>query len=136
MTFFCIPAYGRKDYLLSASHERSSLSIVERRIPLFIILTTIKGGEWLKLAVRKKDGRTEDFAVVKIFRSIRLAGATDEVARHVAAVVEGRLHQQNQHKVASTQIRAFVLEELRKTNPHAAEAFETYKKAETTHLHH
>lgn len=90
----------------------------------------------MKLTVGKKDGGIEAFKAVKIFRSVRLAGATDETARHTAAVVEGKLHQQGQPRVTSSQIRAFVLEELRRTNPHVADAFETYKKAEIMDSHH
>jgi len=77
-----------------------------------------------KIRVIKVDGREEDFDKEKIVRSCMNAGATEKDAHEIADEIEKKVTD----GMRTTEIRRFVLKELRKRNPEWADNWEFYDR--------
>ncbi|MFQ6020648.1 MAG: ATP cone domain-containing protein [Candidatus Aenigmatarchaeota archaeon] len=76
------------------------------------------------LQVIKRDNRLEDFDIEKIRRSIKNAGATEDIVERVAKDIE-----EDVSRVASCCIKDKVNRRLRIENPDIARVYGTYRKA-------
>jgi len=70
----------------------------------------------MSIAVIKRDGSKEEFIPEKIVVSCLKAGATLEVARKIAKIVEAKLLEQNVKEVTAKDLTRMILELLRKEN--------------------
>lgn len=68
------------------------------------------------IKVIKRDGSEEEFVVEKIVVSCLKAGATPEVARNIAKIVEARILEKKLEKVNAKELTAWILELLKKEN--------------------
>lgn len=83
----------------------------------------------MPLKVRKNDGSLEGFDRAKISGGAMKSGATAEQAEQVASQVEAWAQGAAiDGIIATTEVRAKVLEALRLVNPTAAASFEAYQK--------
>ncbi len=80
--------------------------------------------------IEKRAGTLEEFRRDKIEKTIRMAGATEPIARETAQAVEARFTErlQGQQAVPTNEIRTSVLEELRRRDTTVAQAYEEHKK--------
>jgi transcriptional regulator NrdR family protein len=70
----------------------------------------------MSIVVVKRDGSKEEFIPEKIVVSCLKAGATLEVARKIAKIVEAKLLEQNVKEVTAKDLTRMILELLRKEN--------------------
>ncbi|MCS7111445.1 MAG: ATP cone domain-containing protein [Ignisphaera sp.] len=70
----------------------------------------------MAITVIKRDGSKEEFIPEKIVVSCLKAGATSEVARKIAKIIEGRLLEQNISEIPARDLTRMILELLRKEN--------------------
>jgi transcriptional regulator NrdR family protein len=70
----------------------------------------------MSIVVIKRDGSKEEFIPEKIVVSCLKAGATLEVARKIAKIVEAKLLEQNVKEVTAKDLTRMILELLRKEN--------------------
>jgi transcriptional regulator NrdR family protein len=70
----------------------------------------------MSIIVIKRDGSKEEFIPEKIVVSCLKAGATLEVARKIAKIVEAKLLEQNVKEVTAKDLTRMILELLRKEN--------------------
>ena len=68
------------------------------------------------IVVIKRDGSREEFIPEKIVVSCLKAGATVEVARKIAKIVEAKLLEQNVKEVTAKELTRMILELLKKEN--------------------
>ena len=68
------------------------------------------------IVVIKRDGSREEFIPEKIVVSCLEAGATVEVARKIAKIVEAKLLEQNVKEVTAKELTRMILELLKKEN--------------------
>ena len=78
--------------------------------------------------VRKDCGEIEDYDTKKLMVSIIRGLATPDEALKVTTIIETWLVSKNSEIIDSSEIRAKVVEELKKLNPDAAHAYEVYRK--------
>jgi len=66
--------------------------------------------------VIKRDGREEDFIPEKVVVSCLKAGATPEVARRIAKIIEGRILDKRLEKITAKELTAWILQLLKREN--------------------
>jgi len=70
----------------------------------------------MSITVIKRDGSKEEFIPEKIVVSCLKAGASSEVARKIAKIIEGRLLEQNISQMSAKDLTRMILELLKKEN--------------------
>jgi transcriptional repressor NrdR len=70
----------------------------------------------MPITVIKRDGSKEEFIPEKIVVSCLKAGASSEVARKIAKIIEGRLLEQNISQISAKDLTRMILELLKKEN--------------------
>uniref|UniRef100_A0A7J3QF96 ATPase n=1 Tax=Ignisphaera aggregans TaxID=334771 RepID=A0A7J3QF96_9CREN len=70
----------------------------------------------MSITVIKRDGSKEEFIPEKIVVSCLKAGASSEVARKIAKIIEGRLLEQNISQISAKDLTRMILELLKKEN--------------------
>ncbi len=70
----------------------------------------------MPITIVKRDGSKEEFIPEKIVVSCLKAGATPEVARKIAKIIEGRLLEQNVNEISARDLTRAILELLKKEN--------------------
>ncbi len=70
----------------------------------------------MPIVVVKRDGREEEFASEKIVVSCLKSGATLEVARKIAKIIEGRLLERGINRVTAKELTRMILELLKREN--------------------
>jgi transcriptional repressor NrdR len=68
----------------------------------------------MPITVIKRDGSKEEFIPEKIVVSCLKAGASSEVARKIAKIIEGRLLEQNISQISAKDLTRMILELLKK----------------------
>lgn len=70
----------------------------------------------MEIAVVKRDGRKEEFAVEKIVVSCLKSGAPLAVARKIGKIIEGRLLDAGKTEVTAKELTRMILELLKREN--------------------
>ncbi|AFH42567.1 ATPase [Fervidicoccus fontis] len=70
----------------------------------------------MNISVLKRNGEKEEFMPEKIIVSLVKTGATPEVARKIAKIIEGRLLERGVSEIATKDLMKEVLELLKKEN--------------------
>jgi len=70
----------------------------------------------MPITVVKRDGRREVFIPEKIVVSCLKSGATPEVSRKIAKIIEARLLESEREEVSAKELTRWILELLRKEN--------------------
>jgi len=76
--------------------------------------------------VTKKDGELEPFKTGKIEKTIRKAGASAAIAKKIATSIQKVAYD----GITTDEIRRIILEQLKRLDKNAAEAYSAYQKTE------